>query len=136
MKKGFREVLANGRQVGDRFAYFDARISQALEPISEELQRFLVVLSGRSFDTLEENQLIARLLTALLNRLGKRLRCTKEGCERPGILTCQTGPRRQKGVFQFRHSFKGRITHHRAYTALPPLQLIEAPPDRRRKGAT
>jgi hypothetical protein len=101
-------------------------------PVRRGLEELLLALAGKSFGSLEANQVVARGVQELLNRLGLRVACPKEGCGRPAVLRCAAAGNSKQGVFHFDHSSGGKRTTHMGSSAFPCLTLVNTPPDRRR----
>jgi hypothetical protein len=110
----------------------DQRIDSLLEPLVAEIEANLTRFAQTSFGSVEANQRATSQIQQLLNRLGKRVRCPKDGCGEPAILRCHGGAGKGNGVFQFEHSTGGRKTTHLAAATLPELHLVPAPADKRR----
>jgi hypothetical protein len=102
-------------------------------PVQGGLQDLLGLLAGRSFGSLVANQAVAREIQELLNRLGLRVACPRQGCGLPASIRCAAAGNSRHGVFQFDHSVGGRRTTHLGSSLFPLLQLVPAPPDRRKQ---
>lgn len=105
------------------------RLRQRIRPV---LQTFLKKLEGESFGSLEKNQQFASDLSRLLVRLGLRLKCQSSGCGEPATLQVKRGDT-VTGAFQFLHGPSSSRSTHGGRTTVPRLQLVNAPPDARRK---
>ncbi len=102
-------------------------------PFRKALQELLNYLAGKSFDSLESKQAVAKEIQEIISRLGLRVACPKEGCGLPAIIRCAAAGNSKQGVFQFDHSSSsGRRTTHMGSSTLPRLTLVPIPPDRRR----
>lgn len=122
--------LADGTALA-QMERLDGRVSEVLAPVIKELAEFLGPLVGKSLGTLEENKAFARLLQALLRRLGLRVRCPR--CGEPAVLRCQPVRGMETGAFQFQHQGGfGPRTNHMGSSTIPELKLVAAPPDLRR----
>lgn len=107
-------------------------IDAALAPVIERLQEDLAALEGKQLESFTVKQTVAIRIQETVARLGLALACPKEGCGHPAKLRCIQPPR-SEGVFQFDHVIDGKRTSHGAYVCVPPLKLIAAAPDRRKK---
>jgi hypothetical protein len=101
-------------------------------PLQRALQEVLNATAGKSFGSLEANQVVTRDVQDLLNCLGLRVVCPKQGCGRPASLRCAAAGNSKTGVFQFDHSAGRKRTTHLGPSKFPKLSLTDAPADRRR----
>lgn len=107
------------------------------DPIRKALQELLDGLAGKTFDSLETKQAVAREAQDLLTRLGLRVACPKEGCGRPAMIRCAAAGNSKQGVFQFDHSSGTcRRTTHLGSSSFPRLTIVPAPADRRRASSS
>lgn len=102
------------------------------DPVRKALQELLDGLAGKTFDSLESKQAVTREIQGLLNRMGFRVACPKEGCGLPAMIRCAAAGNSTQGVFQFDHSSGTARTTHKGSSAFPSLTLVAAPPDGRR----
>jgi hypothetical protein len=107
----------------------NARLTQLLAPVIENVKEILTRLKGRSFG-LATNEALVSVIQQLLSRLGLRVSCPR--CSEPAILRCRETGNARDGSFQFEHSAGGRQTNHGGGATFPALTLVPAPPDRRR----
>jgi hypothetical protein len=98
------------------------------EPIVEAIERKLLELEGKRFESLASQQQFVKDLGELLGQLDLRIKCQE--CGAPSTLVVI--PRNStRGTFQFRHQGRGRTNHGRGGdrksedgSALPRLELI------------
>lgn len=86
-----------------------------------------------TFDSADEKAVFASLLTNLLNELGLRVRCPRQGCGNAATLRAGAYGTAKHGTFQLVHGGKQRNKIHLNSTALPALELMNAPPPASRK---
>jgi hypothetical protein len=122
-------VIALLRELGGHLGTFQRLVRRSLQDL-------LNASVGQSFGSLEANQAITREVLDLLNRLGLRFVCPREGCGRPAALRCTAAGISRHGVFQFDHAAGGRRTTHKGSSVFPRLTLVPAPADRRRSERT
>jgi hypothetical protein len=104
-----------------------------IRPVRDAMQQLLAALEGKSFGSLEANQAVTRRVQQLIERLGMRVACPKTGCGEPALLRCAAAGNSTHGVFQFDHSVAGKRTTHLGSSLFPPVRLVDAPTDRRRR---
>lgn len=102
------------------------------ECIAKKLQAVLHELAGVSFPSHEKAAATTRLVQELMQHLGKRAKCPNTG-EACNLRCTQAGRRTKISTFQFERFLAGKRTVTAAFTVFPDVQLIEAPPDRRRE---
>lgn len=112
---------------------FDGQVVQALVPVKERLEMLFKRLEGRAFGSLEANKAVTARIRDLLNRIGYRVECLRDGCHEPAFLLCQGPSSMPEGAFQFQHRYNGRLTAHCGFPKIPPLKLVPQPEDNRRK---
>ena len=105
----------------------------ALEPTVATFQQLIHRLAGQQFGDFERNRIVASAIDELLIFTNQRVRCPKEGCGEPSVITYSAAGTAKYGVFELRHSKQGRAVKHGVSTTLLPYILVDAPPDPRRK---
>jgi hypothetical protein len=111
----------------------DDQVFQALAPVKKRIEILFKRLESRSFGTLEANKAITARIRDLLNRIGFRVECLRDGCHEPAFLLCQGPSTMPQGAFQFQHRYNGRLTAHCGFPTIPPLKLVPQPEDKRRR---
>lgn len=96
------------------------------------IQAQLGRLSGRSMESLEQNQQLVESIHRLLDSHGLRVRCVE--CGHPAILRVSPRSGMVHGVFVFDHTIDGKRTFHGGKSCVPVIRLVAKPP--RRKGPT
>ena len=103
------------------------------DSIARKLQAVLDELVGISFASHDEAVSTTRLVQDLMQKLGKRAKCPNTG--QPCNLRCTQSGRGKFTTFQFDRVVEGRRKVTAAPTTFPQIELIDAPPDRRRRSA-
>jgi hypothetical protein len=96
------------------------------------IEKQLSFLTGRSTETLVNNQELAQQIHQLLDSHGLRLKCPE--CGHPAILRVSPRPGMSSGAFVFDHTIDGRRTFHGGRQVVPELQLTAKPLRRKQKG--
>lgn len=106
------------------------KLKQAHAAIADELQEVLRELAGQSFPTHDEAAETTAVIQEVMQQLGLRARCPKTGeaCN----LRC-TQVRSRTTTFQLERNLKGKRKVTAAFTTFPDVELVDAPPDLRRK---
>lgn len=127
--------------VAPELALIAARLADRQVETAREVEALLLGMEGRTFGSAAEAVAFARGLRRLLTSLEQRVACTggsqDEGgtaCGRPAYLECTPTKAAPYWTLRFRHSpmDKGENAHG-YFHQIPRLQLLPAPPDRRRK---
>jgi hypothetical protein len=101
------------------------QLERQRQSMARLIDRWLVELTARSFETLVEKQKMVTELHEILDSHGFRLACPN--CGEPAILRCLVSGNSPSGSFVFDHYLAEGRTFHGGRTELPRLHVLPKP---------
>lgn len=109
----------------DAMEQLTQQLNHIQRSIRQAIEAYLHSMAGQSFGSVAENQQFVRLVQALLESHGLRVRCPE--CGHPAILRCSRSGGSAGGVFVFDHYIQGRRTFHGGGSIVPKVSVIAKP---------